>query len=123
MVTECINQGSSRRGLPKDSEQGTHEENDWAISPEEVYMTGRISQENLDSLVELSNSGKNDKCIVFPGVSIVYLCEDDAFKKFSEEHRSRTKLHNVCFRIYMDVKEGRPNFKSMQQNRNVHGTM
>lgn len=43
MVTECVNQGSSRRGLPLSSQQGTHEENDWAISPDEVYMSGRIS--------------------------------------------------------------------------------
>ena len=86
-------------------------------------MTGRVSQENLDSLVELSGNSKADKSIVFPGVSIVYLNEDDALQKFSEEHRSLQKLLNVCFRIYMDVEEGRPNYKRQQQNRPVHGTL
>jgi hypothetical protein len=82
MITECVNQGSSRRGLPLDSQQGTHEENDWAISPSEVFMAGRLSQENLDSLVELCGNSRTDRCIVFPGVSIVYLNEDDAFQMF-----------------------------------------
>jgi hypothetical protein len=90
----------------------THEENDWAISPEEVYISGMLSQENLESLVELSGSSKSDKCIAFPGISLVYLNEDDAYQKFLKEHRSRQKLLNVCFRIYMDVQEGRPNYKS-----------
>lgn len=66
---------------------------------------------------------KSEKRIVLPGISIVYLNEDDAFAKFAEEHRSRTKLQNVCFRIYMDTEEGRPNYKSLQQNRQVHGTL
>lgn len=123
MITECVNHGSSRRGLLLNSQAGTHEENDWAISPDEVYLTGRVSQENLDSLIELSGSSKTDKCIVLPGVTIVYLNEDDAFQKFSEEHRSRQKLQNVCFRIYMDTTEGRPNYKCQQQNRQVHGTL
>lgn len=82
MITECINQGSSRRGLKRNSTQGTHEENDWALSPEEVYMTGMLSRENLDSLVEMSGQKGDGKCVLFPGVSIVYLSEEDAYEKF-----------------------------------------
>lgn len=85
--------------MSRDSSQGTHEENDWAVSPAEVYMSGRLSKENLDSLVEMAGFSGNSSCVLFPGVSIVYLSEEDAFHKFEEEHKSRTKLHNVCFRL------------------------
>ena len=86
-------------------------------------MTGRLSKENLDSLTEMMGATGQGKCVLFPGVSIVYLSEEDAYQKFEYEHKSRSKLYNVCFRLQMDTKEGRPNYKSEQQNRNLHGTL
>lgn len=65
--------------MSRDSQQGTHEENDWAISPEEVYMTGMLSTENLDSLKEMAGAKGDANCVLFPGVSIVYLSEEDAY--------------------------------------------
>ncbi len=53
---ECVYQGSMRKGLPvnEDGNEITHEENDWAITPTTVYIPGRVSDDNLHTLVELS---------------------------------------------------------------------
>ena len=62
-------------------------------------MSGRLSQENLDSLIDMAENKSSKKDILFPGVSIVYLNEDDAFELYQEEHKSRQKLENVLFQI------------------------
>jgi hypothetical protein len=73
-----------RKGLPvnEDGNEITHEENDWAITPTTVYIPGRISDDNLHSLVELSEKKSkvdSEKSILFPGITLVYLNLDDAF--------------------------------------------
>ena len=56
MMSECVSKGSVKRGLEKkeDSTVPAYEENIWAITPKLVFMTGRITQDNLESLVEMA---------------------------------------------------------------------
>ena len=89
LTAECINRGSLRVGLPiEDGEHPTHEDNDWSVTAEQVYLSGRLSQENLQSLIDMKESDSRGK-ILFPGISVCHLNEKDAFNIFSEEHRSR----------------------------------
>ena len=52
---------------------------------------------------------KKSSEVLFPGVSLAYLKEKDAFNIFSDEHRSRENLYYVCFKVQMDLK-GRKEF-------------
>jgi len=112
LMVECVNQGSQRRGLPKMSRRQlpTFCENELAVSPGYVFLSGFISQENLTVLTDMASSNlKKDRCILFPGVVVVHQSESDAFKHFRKEHKSRSLLENVCFRVMIDTEQGRPN--------------
>ena len=84
---ECINRGSVRQGLPiLDGEHDQHEENDWALTAGEIFLSGLLSQDNLQSLIDLKEDEKGQSKIQFPGTTLAHLNERDAFDVFSEEH-------------------------------------
>jgi hypothetical protein len=71
-------------------------------------MVGRLSDSNLSSLKEIiDRPSRRDKKVVFPGLSFIYLNQDDAYHFFKTEHKSRDELNNVCFKIQMDVEVGK----------------
>ena len=76
-IEECVNQGSLRRGCPKEeSSVPKHEDNHWALDAENVFIAGRMTKDNVESLieaVEAKSESNIDKRISFPGVSIVHL--------------------------------------------------
>ena len=75
-LEEAVNQGSKRRGfLKEESTIPKHEENSWALDAENVFISGRMTKDNVDTLEELTEAKphqKVDKRISFPGVSIVH---------------------------------------------------
>ena len=79
IISETVNIGSTRRGMLKaeaPSEPEYHG-NYWAVSPQCVYLCGRVSLDNIEALRELGDYGieKMDRRILFPGVTIVYLTQ------------------------------------------------
>lgn len=70
-------------------------------------MTGRLTTDNLDSLIEMAEKKVKENTIMFPGLSVVYTSENASCNMFKYEHKSRSSLQNVIFRIYMDVDKGK----------------
>jgi len=56
IMTECVAQGSTSRGLEKsaDLDMPKFERNPKALSARYVYMSGRLTPGNLESLLEMS---------------------------------------------------------------------
>ena len=81
-MAEAVHQGSLRRGLKKREShlEPEYETNYWCTSPKEVFISGRISKDNLDALEEMADYGnsKIDRRILFPGVTLAYRKEHDA---------------------------------------------
>ena len=111
LTSECVNQGTKREGLEvEEGEHESHEDKDWSIEADQIYMSGRLSEENLQSIIDMKQDENVTNALLFPGMSVAYLQEKDAFNVFSDEYRSRQNLYNVCFAIKMDTREGMPNF-------------
>lgn len=114
LLLEAVHQGSLRRGIKKREEQfePEYENNYWATSPKVVYISGRITQDNIDVLEEMSDRGntKIDRRILFPGVTLAYLRESDAFNFFKDEHNSRNTIYNVIFKLNFDLEKGRTDY-------------
>jgi hypothetical protein len=85
MVSECVSMGSIKRGLPKKEGQMSpaYEENVWAILPKLVFMTGRITYDNLETLTQMAeNKTAAGRNVMFPGVSLVHLNEAESCQIF-----------------------------------------
>jgi len=95
-MEECVNLGSQRRGfLKEESSVPKHEENIWAMDVDNVFISGRMTKDNIDSLSDVVDSKPDssiDRRISFPGVSIVHVRAQDAERIFLEEHKSRNTL-------------------------------
>ena len=52
MIGELVKLGSTRKGLPRNAngKPTGHEENQWCLQPQFVFLSGRIIQEDLDFL-------------------------------------------------------------------------
>ena len=74
MMSECVSNGSLKRGMAKKEGQSSpcYEENPWAAAPKIAFMTGRLTTDNLDSLIEMADKKVNENTIMFPGLSVVY---------------------------------------------------
>ena len=46
---------------------------------------------------------------MFPGLTRVYTTIDQAFATINQEHKSRSQLYQVFFRVFLDTTEGKPN--------------
>jgi hypothetical protein len=78
LIEEAVNLGSQRRGLSvEEFQHPEHEYNSWAVNSSEVFMSGLVTQENLEALQEIADPGalNVDRRVAFPGVSIVFLHE------------------------------------------------
>lgn len=77
MMSECVNMGSVKRGMAKKEGQSQpcYEENQWVIAPKIAFMTGRLTTDNLDSLIEMADKKVKDNTIMFPGLSVVHTSE------------------------------------------------
>jgi hypothetical protein len=60
-----------------------------------------------------------ENTILFPGISVVYTQEVASCQVFKIEHKSRSSLHNVMFRIYMDLDCGKQDIYHPEN----HGTL
>jgi hypothetical protein len=88
IIGEVVNYGSFRRGLDLDSAGNPtgHEDNEWTIEPDCVYIPGFINAEDLESLKSLPSkktiTAKNEvsSLIQFPSISIVYFDKTEAVK-------------------------------------------
>ena len=50
-LEECVNLGSIRRGfLKEESPVPKHEDNVWAMDVENVFISGRMTKDNIESL-------------------------------------------------------------------------
>ena len=57
LAFECVRRGSERVGLPVDEgnpDAATHEDNPWSLAAEHIYLAGRLSQDNLQSLIDMN---------------------------------------------------------------------
>ena len=74
MMSECVNMGSLKRGMAKKEGQSQpcYEENPWVVAPKIAFMTGRLTTDNLDSLIEMVDKKVKENTIMFPGLSVVY---------------------------------------------------
>ena len=103
IMTECVAQGSTSRGLEKsaDLDMPKFERNPKALSARYVYMSGRLTPGNLESLLEMSSGGGyvKERKLTFPGLSLVYQNEKKSQDIFKNEHKSRNSLHCVTFKI------------------------
>jgi len=81
LMSECVNMGSMKRGMQKKQDQTSpsYEDNPWALTPKLVFITGRITSDNLDSLVEITQKKQQENRILFPGVSLVHLQESPSW--------------------------------------------
>ena len=122
LMEEAVNQGSLRRGCKIRDEFGDkeYEPNYWSCSPQVVFVSGRISKENLDALEEMADFGNNqvDRRILLPGVTLAYLKEADAFEFFKEEHKSRNTLYNLIFKLNFDLEKGRVDYHARGTHHN-----
>ena len=97
--------------LKEESTIPKFEENEWSISPENVYICGRMTKDNLEALEEMSDkTERNQNKICLPGVSIVYFKAQDAEQLFLQEHQSRDTLMNVTFRLILDTEKGQQKY-------------
>ena len=56
-LEECVSQGSKRRGYLKDeSSIPKHEDNQWALDAENVFISGRMTKDNVDTLIEVAEA-------------------------------------------------------------------
>lgn len=74
-MAECVKIGSSQRGMLKEeSAVPRFETNEWALTPDNVYISSRMNKDNLEALVEMSErQERNKNKICLPGVSVVHL--------------------------------------------------
>ena len=48
LTSECVHRGSQRVGLEiEEGDHAAHEEKDWSIEADEIFLSGRLSEENL----------------------------------------------------------------------------
>lgn len=73
-MAECVRIGSQQRGMLKEeSALPRFETNEWALTPDNVFISSRMNKDNLEALVEMSErTDKNQNKICLPGVSIVH---------------------------------------------------
>ena len=125
LVEEAVSLGSTMRGLQRkeDNNEPEFEHNPWAITQREVFMSGRVNQDNLDVLQEMADKGKEkiDRRVLFPGVTVVHLNEDDSQEVFQAEHKSRNTLHNITFKLKLDAEMGRHSAYSREKD--MYGTL
>ena len=97
--------------LKEESAVPRFEPNEWALTPDNVYVSSRMNKDNLEALVEMSERpDKNQNKICLPGVSVVHLRAQGAEKLFLQEHSSRDSLVNVTFRLILDTEKGRQDY-------------
>ena len=70
--------------------------------------------------MEMINYVNKGDTITFPGISLVYLNEQDALMKLREEHQSRSSLINVIFKVKLDLEKGMSDYKDPDK---CHGTL
>ena len=73
-MAECVRIGSQQRGMLKEeSALPRFETNEWALTPDNVFISSRMNKDNLEALVDMSErTDKNQNKICLPGVSIVH---------------------------------------------------
>jgi hypothetical protein len=81
--------------------QPCFEESYWNLDVDHIFIGSRLSNDNLLSLVGMVETKNLD--LVLPGISIVSTTEEDALKIFRKEHKSRSALVNVLFRIDLSI--------------------
>lgn len=102
-MSECVNQMQIKKGVQKKEGQlqPCFEESYWNLDVDHIYIGSRLSNDNLLSLVGMVETKNLD--LVLPGMSIVSTTEEDALKIFRKEHKSRSALVNVLFRIDLSI--------------------
>lgn len=124
IVCEMVNLGSTRIGLPR-YENGLpqgHEPNEWCLQPEEVFVSGYLVEEDLAELLQMCNKTKvlSQSSMLLPGISFVYLDENDALKEIRNSYRNEDKKTiRVLYKIRMDNEKGIPNYVNTSNGWNL----
>ena len=94
VLCELVNLGSIKRGLPRDAngKPTGHEENEWCLQPEFVYLPGRFTDDDVDlmkGMCEKQQTPVSRSSFIIPGISVVYLDELEAMNHFREEYNGK----------------------------------